>query len=110
QVFQVPPAERAAGGRQQEAPHARRGSVRGIRPPALRQALENRVVFAVDGKQFGAVVADGLHEKRAGGDQGLFVGQQHALAAARGGQGGGQPRRADDGGHDRIALRIGRGL
>ena len=86
QVFQVMIPEGAARGREQQSPNAGSRRVGRTCPPAMRHALEDGVMFAVDRQQFCAVVAYCLHEERASGDQRLFVGQQHTLTRAGGGQ------------------------
>ena len=63
-----PAPERAAGGGQQQAPHARADAFR-------RQALENGVVLRIHRQQRGAVALDRIHEQGAGDHQGLFIGE-----------------------------------
>ena len=99
-------AKGAAGGGQQDLFNAEPGRARaGIGEVKTgRQALEDRVMFAVDRQQFGPVVARRVHKQPARHDQGLLVGQQHALAGPGRGQGGQQSGRPDNGRHDIIHL------
>ena len=52
-------------------------------PHSPRQALEDRVVLAVDRQQGRAAALHRRHEQRAADDQRFLVGEQHALAGAR---------------------------
>ena len=94
--------ERPARCGQQDALHAGR---RDARRRVARQALEHRVVLAVDGQQRGAGLAHRLHQQRPGHDQRFLVGQQQSLAGARRGERGTQSRGADDGRHDAVDFR-----
>src|SRR4249919_1538907 len=64
------------------------------------QALEDRVVLAVDRHDGGVRRTHRLHQQFAGEHQRFLVGEQQALARVRGGERGGQARRADDRGDD----------
>ena len=64
---------------------------------SARQALENRVVLAVDRHDRGAGVASGVHQQLAGEHQRFLVGEQDALAGAHCGERGRQPGGTDDG-------------
>ena len=70
----------------------------------VRQALENRVVFAVDRQQYRPAFAHRLDEQRAGHHEGFFVREQHTLAGARGGKRRRKPRRTDDSGDHGVGL------
>ena len=65
--------KRATRGCQQQAAHARRCAPDFA---ALRQALEDGVVLAVDGDQRGAASAHRIEQQVTGHHQGFFVGQQ----------------------------------
>ena len=73
---------RSAGAGQQDLADPRPGQIAetGLALHVDRQALEDGVVFAVDGQQLGAMLAHRLHEEGAGHHQRLLVGQQNALA------------------------------
>ncbi len=88
-----PAAERAAGGGQ--------GDPR--RRVAVGQALEDRVVLAVDRDDGRRICVRLAHQQLARQHQRFLVGQQQALARARGGQRRGQPGGADDRGHHGVA-------
>jgi len=75
-----------------------------------RQALEDRVVLAVDRQQHRAADPHLLHENRPCDDQRLLVGEEEFLARCRRGERRAQPRRADDGGHDAVDARQRRDL
>ena len=100
-------AERATGCGEQDAAHARRTQVA---REIARQALEDRVVLAVDRHQRRAVTAQLADEQAAGHHQRLLVGQQHPLAVAsrleRGHQAGGPDDRRH---HDRRIRMAGSG-
>src|SRR5690606_24611961 len=66
------------------------------------QALEDRIVFTVDGQDAGAAVRCRLHEELAGHDQRLLVGQQYLLAGACRRERGQQTSATDDGSHHRV--------
>ena len=99
QARAIPAAERAAGSGQHDPAHAL-----GL---ARTQALEHRAVLAVDRHDLRAGGAGGGDHQFAGQHQRFLVGQQQALAGARGGQGRGQPGGADDRRHHGVALRAG---
>ena len=65
-------------------------------------------MLAVDWKHGGAMLTHGVHEERAGHDQRLLVGQQHALAGAHSSERRAQPCCADDGRHHGIAVGVAR--
>jgi hypothetical protein len=69
---------------------------------AQRQALENRVVLAVNGEQRRAAPRRRRHEHGATDDERFLVGEQDALAGAGGGKRGPQTGRPDDRCHDGI--------
>ena len=79
---------------------ARAGIARVVRG----QALEDRVVLAVDRQQRRAAFRDRVHEQRAAHHQRFLVGEQDALAGARRGERGGQARGADDRREHRVDL------
>ncbi|MNX84668.1 hypothetical protein D3C86_1164780 [compost metagenome] len=91
--------ERPARGGEHQPLHARAAGRR------ARQALEDRVVLAVQRQQRGAVRGHRAHEQRAGHHERLLVRQQDLLARARRRQRRQQPRRTDDGRHHRVAAR-----
>ena len=97
-----PGPERPARSGQDQTPN---GTARIHAGSAIRQALEDGIVLAVDRQQRDAGLAAGSAEKRAGHDDGFLVGQQHRACAARRRQRGRQARRPDDGGHDRVDAR-----
>ena len=93
-------AERAAGGRKDDPrPRPRLFS-------RAREALEDRIVLAVNGQKLAARIPDGLHQKTAPADDALLVGKKKALARASGRKGGRNARSADHGLHDDIRVGI----
>ena len=72
---------------------------------AGRQALEDRVVLAVDRDQGGAAAARRLDQQRPGHHQRFLVGEQHALAGSRRRQRRRQAGRADDRRHHGVHRR-----
>ena len=90
-------AKRPAGGRQDNAAH-RRGRV-------TLQALEDRVVFAVDRQQPDAVGARLRHDELAGHHQDLLRGEGEILARGQRRQRGSQPDGADHGHEHQVGLR-----
>ncbi|VVN65932.1 hypothetical protein PS685_04732 [Pseudomonas fluorescens] len=75
-----------------------------------RQALENRVVFAVDGQQYRTAATHGLHKQVAGHHQRFFVGQQDLLAGIDRRQCRAQACGTDNCRHHRIHFRSRRNL
>ena len=69
-----------------------------------RQALVNRVVFAVDRQQHAAAALHRCHQQRAGANDRFLVGQQQALARLGGRQCRFKPGGADDRSEHRVAL------
>src|SRR5215469_11690306 len=67
------------------------------------EALPNRIVLAVDRKQRRSTTSHFLHDKGSGTNEHFFVGQCNDGAAPDRGQGGGQPGRADDPGHNPVS-------
>ncbi|MNV50943.1 hypothetical protein D3C71_1429740 [compost metagenome] len=104
QLFQWRLAERAAGSGQQNPPHAHL-----LQPARIiaGQALEDRIVFAVDGQQDRAAAPHRLDEQGAGHHQRLLVGQQDLLARLDRRQRRLEPGRPDDSRHHRIHLGMG---
>ena len=94
-------AERAAGGGQQHAPHARR------RARPARAAGGRHWKIALCSLSIGSSVAPdactAASSSGPGHDQRFLVGEQQALAGARGGQRRAQSGRADDRRHDAVA-------
>ena len=95
------PERPARGGKDQ----ASDGTARIHASSAIRQALEDGIVLAVDRQQRDTGLAAGGAKKRASHDNGFLVGQQHRTRPTRRRQRGRQARRPDDGGHDRINAR-----
>ena len=72
----------------------------------LRQALEHRVVLAVDRQQRRAVLAHRAHEQRPGHHQRFLVGEEQPLAGARAAQDRGKSDCPDNCGNQHIAFRV----
>src|SRR5579871_4372799 len=107
----VTAARRSLGTRRNGPPEA---VSRIRRTPAARtpgrQALEDRVVLAVDRQELRAAGRHRLEQQAPGHDQRLLVGEQHALAGPGGRERRGEPRAADDRRHhDACARPRGRG-
>src|SRR5688572_17119308 len=102
QVFAPRAQEWAAGRGEQDARDARRGAAWGS---ARRQALEDRVVLAVDRQDGRARAPRSLEQESAREHQRFLVGQQDLLARSRGRERRRETDGADDGGHDGIRLR-----
>ena len=104
QVLERQHPERSARCRQHDLPDTARRMPGGV---VIGHALQDGVVFAVDGQQHGTVVAHRFHEQRPGHHQRLLVRQQHTLAVPGRLQRRQQPGRADNGRHDIVDLRQG---
>ena len=102
-LLPAPAAERAAGGGEQDAADAGRARTTVV---TGGQALEDGVVLAVDGQQRRAVHARQFRQHRAGQHHRFLVGQQQALAGARGSEARLEAGRAHDGCHDDIDIRV----
>ena len=74
---------------------------------AGRQALEDRVVLAVDGENTGAVRAGCRHHEMPAHDQGLLVREGDVLAGGERREGGTQRNRAGGGDEDNVRFRQG---
>jgi hypothetical protein len=103
EVFGPRSKERPARGREQDA---RDAIGLGARSAAGGQALEDRVVLAVDREYRGARVSGRPEQQAAGEHERFLVGEQELLA-----RGGRRERRreadgADEGRHDRIRLGV----
>ena len=91
---------------EQDPPHARRAG----RARSARQALEDRVVLAVDRQQRRAAVCDGRHEDGPTDHERLLVREQNALARGGRRQRRAQSRRTDDGRKNGVGRRQRRGF
>ena len=66
------------------------------------EALEDGVVLAIHGEQFGAVLARRGHDEFAGEDEDFLGGEREGFAGVDGGERGLEARGADDGDEDGI--------
>ena len=89
-----PVAECAAAGGEDDATHA------GVR--VALEALEDGVVFAVDGENFCAGFFGGGHDEFTGENEDLFGGEGEVFAGGEGGEGGCEAGGADDGDEDGV--------
>ena len=71
---------------------------------AAAHALVDGVVLGVDGQEGDVVLAGGLEDEVAGGDEAFLVGEADGFAGADGGVGGFEAGDADDGGDDEVDL------
>ena len=69
---------------------------------AAAHALVDGVVLGVDGEEGDVVLAGGVEDEFAGGDEAFLVGEADGLAGADGGVGGFEAGDADDGGDDEV--------
>ena len=87
-------AEGAAAGGEDEALDVRGG--------AAFEALEDRVMFGVDGKDLDAFAACGLHDDTPGHDEDFFAGYGDIFSCFDGSEGGVETGGADDGDEDEV--------
>ncbi len=87
-------AEGAAAGGEDEALDVRGG--------AAFEALEDRVMFGVDGKDLDAFAASGIHDDTACHDEDLFTGYGDIFSCFDGSEGGVETGGTDDGDEDEV--------
>lgn len=103
QLLQRRFAKRPARGSQHDPPNTD-----GTQPASevAGQALEDRIVLAVDRQQHSATLPNGLHEQGTGHDQRFLVGQQYLLARLHRSQRRTQAGSSDNRGHDCVYPRV----
>jgi hypothetical protein len=86
-------AEGPTGSGEQDAPHPGLSEIR----PSTGQTLENGIVFGIQRQQVATAAFQRIQQQGAGHHHRFLVGQEQALAGARGGQRGLKAGGTDDG-------------